>query len=103
MAVLRAGAATGLSAATYEAEIVGYTLLLAAALRRKLAFNAYGEVVFMLAQNAVLLALVYRTARPSLARTSALWGAYVAAVSAYVAGACVRMRSGAHVLRAPGC
>ena len=86
-AVLRAGSARGLSAAMFEAEIVGYTVVLAASLQRGLAFNAYGEVVFMLAQNAVLLALIYRSTPPKAARTAALWGAYFAAVAAHVAGA----------------
>jgi hypothetical protein len=62
-------------------------------LQRGLAFNAYGEVVFMLAQNAVLLALVYRHAPPAAGRTAALWGAYAAAAAAYVGGASTLRRS----------
>ena len=73
----------------FEAEIVGHTVVLASNLQNKMAFNAYGEVVFMLAQNAVLLALIYRSAPPKAARTAALWGAYFAAVAAHVAGACL--------------
>ena len=77
----------------FEAEIVGHTVVLASNLQNKMAFNAYGEVVFMLAQNAVLLALIYRSAPPKAARTAALWGAYFAAVAAHVAGAfCAGLR-----------
>ena len=85
--MLRAGSARGLSAATFEAEILGYSVVLASGLQRGLAFNAYGEAAFMLAQSWVLLALVYRSAKPSAGRTAALWGAYFAALAAHVAGA----------------
>ncbi len=47
----------------------------------------------MLAQNAVLLALVYRHAPPAAGRTAALWGAYAAAAAAYVGGASTLRRS----------
>jgi mannose-P-dolichol utilization defect protein 1 len=40
----------------------------------------------MLAQNFILLALVYRHAPPAPARAAALWGAYCAAAAAYCGG-----------------
>ena len=86
-AVLRARSAKGLSRTMFEAEIVGYTVVLAYSLHRGLSFNAFGEVVFMLLQNAVLLLLIYRFSPPPPRRTAALWGAYVAAVAAYLGGA----------------
>jgi hypothetical protein len=41
----------------------------------------------MLAQNALLLLLVYRHAPPAAFRAAALWGAYAAALGAYLSGA----------------
>jgi len=90
-AVLRARSAKGLSRTMFEAEIVGYTVVLAYSLHRGLSFNAFGEVVFMLLQNAVLLLLIYRFSPPPPRRTAALWGAYAAAVAAYFGGAPPRL------------
>lgn len=95
-AILRARSAKGLSASMFEAEIVGYSVVLAYSLHLGLAFNAYGEVVFMLLQNAILLLLVYRYTPPPVVRTTALWGAYAAAAAAYFGGAV----TGEHVVRA---
>ena len=86
-AVLRAGSAQGLSRTMFEAEIVGYTVVLAYSLHRGLSFNAFGEVVFMLLQNAVLLLLIYRYSPPPPRRTAVLWGAYAAAAAAFLGGA----------------
>ena len=61
-------------------------------LQRGLAFNAYGEVMFVLLQNVVLLLLIYRHAPPRPGRTAALWGVYAAAVAAYAGGAWPRQR-----------
>ena len=85
VAVLRGGAA-GLTGAMFEAEVLGYSIILAAALQRALPFSAYGEVAFLLAQNAILLLLVYRAQPPPPARTALLGGFYAAAAALFVSG-----------------
>ena len=64
LAILRAGNAKGLSRSTYEAEVWGYSLVLAYSLQRGLAFSAYGEIVFLLMQTFVLLAMLYHHSPP---------------------------------------
>jgi hypothetical protein len=87
----------------FEAETVGYTIMLASrsapspappprpshasSLQHGLSFSDYGEQAFVLAQNLVLLVLLYRFAPPPLLRTSLLWGAYVALTAAFLSGA----------------
>ncbi|KAG0579636.1 hypothetical protein KC19_4G112100 [Ceratodon purpureus] len=49
----------GLSVASFELEVAGFTIALAYCLFRQLPFSAYGEIVFILAQSIVCLALIY--------------------------------------------
>jgi len=56
--VLASKSADGLSRASLEAETVGYFVSLAYSMVRGMAFNAYGECLFLLLQDVVLLFLV---------------------------------------------
>lgn len=49
----------GLSVASFELEVAGFTIALAYCLFKQLPFSAYGELVFILAQSIVCLALIY--------------------------------------------
>lgn len=49
----------GLSVVSFELEVAGFTIALAYCLFKQLPFSAYGELVFILAQSIVCLALVY--------------------------------------------
>ncbi|EFJ06473.1 hypothetical protein SELMODRAFT_272277 [Selaginella moellendorffii] len=50
----------GLSIPSFELEVVGFTIALAYCLFKGLAFSAYGELVFLLIQTIVLVALLYQ-------------------------------------------
>lgn len=49
----------GLSVASFELEVAGFTIALAYCLFKQLPFSAYGELVFILAQSVVCLGLIY--------------------------------------------
>lgn len=49
----------GLSVPSFELEVAGFTIALAYCLFKQLPFSAYGELVFILAQSIVCLALIY--------------------------------------------
>lgn len=49
----------GLSVASFELEVAGFTIALAYCLFKQLPFSAYGEIVFILAQSIVCLGLIY--------------------------------------------
>lgn len=49
----------GLSVASFELEVAGFTIALAYCLFKQLPFSAYGEVFFILIQSIVCLALIY--------------------------------------------
>jgi mannose-P-dolichol utilization defect protein 1 len=80
--VLRAQSAEGLSALAFELESWGLLVHATYGYLKGLPFSAYGEAVMMLAQNVLLLALIYKFARMPVSRALA---AAVVAVSA-VAG-----------------
>jgi mannose-P-dolichol utilization defect protein 1 len=49
----------GLSVASFELEVAGFTIALAYCLFKQLPFSAYGELVFILAQSIACLGLIY--------------------------------------------
>ncbi|XP_057973877.1 mannose-P-dolichol utilization defect 1 protein homolog 2 [Malania oleifera] len=49
----------GLSVAAFELEVVGYTIALAYCLHKGLPFSAYGELLFLLIQAIILVAVIY--------------------------------------------
>jgi hypothetical protein len=86
--VLRARSAEGLSALSFELESWGLLVHATYGYLKGLSFSAYGEAVMMLAQNVLLLALIYRYARMPASRAMA-----VAVVAASVVAAVFTGRS----------
>mmetsp|Transcript_13162 Transcript_13162/g.27901 ORF Transcript_13162/g.27901 Transcript_13162/m.27901 type:complete len:229 (-) Transcript_13162:344-1030(-) len=56
--ILGSKSADGLSRASFEAETLGYSIALSYSMVRGMAFNAYGECLFLLVQDIVLLILL---------------------------------------------
>ncbi|KAI9085454.1 hypothetical protein K1719_032615 [Acacia pycnantha] len=54
----------GLSMISFELEVVGYTIALAYCLHNGLPFSAYGELLFLLIQALVLVAIIYYFSQP---------------------------------------
>ncbi|PPD92402.1 hypothetical protein GOBAR_DD10646 [Gossypium barbadense] len=54
----------GLSLIAFELEVVGYTIALAYCLHNGLPFSAYGELVFLLIQALILVAVIYYYSKP---------------------------------------
>lgn len=69
--VLRARSAEGLSALSFELESWGLLVHATYGYLKGLPFSAYGEAVMMLAQNVLLLALIYKYARMPVSRALA--------------------------------
>lgn len=69
--VLRARSAEGLSALSFELESWGLLVHATYGYLKDLPFSAYGEAVMMLAQNVLLLALIYKYARMPVSRALA--------------------------------
>lgn len=86
--VLRAKSADGLSAASFELESWGLLVHAAYGFVNRLPFSSYGEAGILLAQNLLLLALVYRYARTPVARAGGVLGVFAAAIAALASGAC---------------
>ncbi|XP_028773116.1 mannose-P-dolichol utilization defect 1 protein homolog 2-like [Neltuma alba] len=59
----------GLSMISFELEVVGYTIALAYCLHKGLPFSAYGELLFLLIQALVLVAIIYYFSQPLGAKT----------------------------------
>ncbi|KAI9118170.1 hypothetical protein K1719_010502 [Acacia pycnantha] len=59
----------GLSMISFELEVVGYTIALAYCLHKGLPFSAYGELVFLLIQALILVAIIYYFSQPVGAKT----------------------------------
>ncbi|KAF1882843.1 hypothetical protein Lal_00003024 [Lupinus albus] len=62
--ILKHQSVRGLSILSFELEIVGYTIALAYCLHKGLPFSAYGELLFLLIQALVLIAIIYYYSRP---------------------------------------
>ncbi|PNY06561.1 mannose-P-dolichol utilization defect 1 protein [Trifolium pratense] len=62
--ILQHRSVRGLSMLSFELEVVGYTISLAYCLHKGLSFSAYGELLFLLIQAFVLVAIIYYYSRP---------------------------------------
>ncbi|KAH9543349.1 hypothetical protein CY35_13G060200 [Sphagnum magellanicum] len=57
--ILASKSIKGLSVPSFELEVAGFTIALAYCLFKQLPFSAYGELVFILLQSLICLALIY--------------------------------------------
>lgn len=62
--ILQHRSVRGLSMLSFELEVVGYTISLAYCLHKGLPFSAYGELLFLLIQAFVLVAIIYYYSQP---------------------------------------
>nr|ABD32623.2 Cystinosin/ERS1p repeat [Medicago truncatula] len=62
--ILKHQSVRGLSMLSFELEVVGYTIALAYCLHKGLPFSAYGELLFLLIQALVLVAIIYYYSQP---------------------------------------
>ncbi|CAL5206051.1 unnamed protein product [Lathyrus oleraceus] len=62
--ILKHKSVRGLSMLAFELEVVGYTIALAYSLHKGLPFSAYGELLFLLIQAFVLVAIIYYYSQP---------------------------------------
>ncbi|XP_057794433.1 mannose-P-dolichol utilization defect 1 protein homolog 2 [Salvia miltiorrhiza] len=67
--ILQHSSVRGLSVVAFELEVVGYTIALAYCLHKGLPFSAYGELVFLLIQAIILVAIIYYFSQPLGAKT----------------------------------
>ena len=84
--MLRAHSADGLSALAFELESWGLLVHTSYGFLKGLPFSAYGEAAMLFAQNALLLALIYKYARLPASRALAAIIVAVSAVAAVVTG-----------------
>ncbi|XP_022962459.1 mannose-P-dolichol utilization defect 1 protein homolog 2-like [Cucurbita moschata] len=59
MKILKHQSIRGLGVISFELEVVGYTIALAYCVHKRLPFSAYGELVFLLVQAIILVAVIY--------------------------------------------
>jgi mannose-P-dolichol utilization defect protein 1 len=76
----------GLSVASFELEVAGFTIALAYCRFKQLPFSAYGEIVFILAQSVVCLGLIYYYSPKLGAATWAKTALYCAVTPALLGG-----------------
>ncbi|OVA15896.1 Cystinosin/ERS1p repeat [Macleaya cordata] len=62
--ILKHSSVRGLSLASFELEVVGYTIALAYCLHNGIPFSAYGELLFLLIQAIILVAIIYYFSQP---------------------------------------
>ncbi|CAA7410761.1 unnamed protein product [Spirodela intermedia] len=62
--ILKNNSVRGLSVAAFELEVVGFTIALSYCLHKGLPFSAYGELLFLLIQAIVLVAIIYYYSPP---------------------------------------
>ncbi|KAI4316672.1 hypothetical protein L6164_024628 [Bauhinia variegata] len=67
--ILKHRSVRGLSMLSFELEVVGYTIALAYCLHKGLPFSAYGELLFLLIQAIVLVAVIYYFSQPLSTKT----------------------------------
>ncbi|KAF8700780.1 hypothetical protein HU200_034137 [Digitaria exilis] len=67
--ILKHGSVRGLSVASFELEVVGYTVALAYCIHKGLPFSAYGELAFLLIQAIILVAIIYYYSPPMGTKT----------------------------------
>lgn len=71
---------------SFELEVVGYTIALAYCLHKGLPFSAYGELLFLLIQALILVAIIYYYSRPVRTATWIRALLYSAAAPTILAG-----------------
>ncbi|RZC54936.1 hypothetical protein C5167_013807 [Papaver somniferum] len=84
--ILKNSSVRGLSLAAFELEVVGYTIALAYCLHNGLPFSAYGELLFLLVQAIVLVAIIYYFSQPLGMKTWIPALAYCALAPTILAG-----------------
>lgn len=84
--MLRAQSAEGLSALSFELESWGLLVHATYGYLKGLPFSAYGEAVMMLAQNIILLGLIYKYARMPVSRALATLVVGISAVAGVFTG-----------------
>ncbi|XP_042411526.1 mannose-P-dolichol utilization defect 1 protein homolog 2-like [Zingiber officinale] len=62
--ILKHNSVRGLSLVAFELEVVGYTIALAYCVHKELPFSAYGELLFLLIQAIILVAIIYYYSQP---------------------------------------
>ncbi|XP_010270885.1 PREDICTED: mannose-P-dolichol utilization defect 1 protein homolog 2 isoform X2 [Nelumbo nucifera] len=67
--ILKHKSVQGLSVAAFELEVIGFTIALAYCLHKRLPFSAYGELVFLLIQAIILVAIIYYYSQPVGSKT----------------------------------
>ncbi|KAL8172037.1 hypothetical protein V2J09_023841 [Rumex salicifolius] len=64
MKILKHRSVRGLSAVSFELEVIGYTIGLSYCLHKGLPFSAFGEYVFLLTQAIILVSIAYYFSQP---------------------------------------
>ncbi|KQK16286.1 hypothetical protein BRADI_1g28010v3 [Brachypodium distachyon] len=67
--ILKHGSVRGLSVASFELELIGYTIALAYCIHKGLPFSAYGELAFLLIQAIILIVIIYYYSPPMGSKT----------------------------------
>ncbi|KAF7091855.1 hypothetical protein CFC21_094400 [Triticum aestivum] len=67
--ILKHGSVRGLSVASFELELIGYTIALAYCIHKGLPFSAYGELAFLLIQAIILIGIIYYYSPPMGSKT----------------------------------
>ncbi|VAI62528.1 unnamed protein product [Triticum turgidum subsp. durum] len=67
--ILKHGSVRGLSVASFELELIGYTIALAYCIHKGLPFSAYGELAFLLIQAIILIGIIYYYSPPMGTKT----------------------------------
>ncbi|XP_077225433.1 mannose-P-dolichol utilization defect 1 protein homolog 2-like isoform X1 [Tasmannia lanceolata] len=62
--ILKHNSVRGLSVASFELEVIGFTIALAYCLHKGIPFSAYGELVFLLIQAIILVGIIYNYSQP---------------------------------------
>jgi uncharacterized protein with PQ loop repeat len=84
--VVRNKSAEGLNALSFELETVGFLVGLSYGYVLGLPFSTYGEVVFLFAQNVLLLFLIYKYRKMSIARAFLLGSVLSIVVALVISG-----------------
>eukprot|EP01025_Chloroclados_australasicus_P013394 TRINITY_DN16312_c0_g1_i1.p1 TRINITY_DN16312_c0_g1~~TRINITY_DN16312_c0_g1_i1.p1 ORF type:complete len:247 (-),score=19.39 TRINITY_DN16312_c0_g1_i1:431-1171(-) len=87
LAILSSGSAEGLSALSFELELLGYTIGASYGYLKNLPINTYGEAIAIWIQNVLLLFMVYNYSNASYIRRATTFGILTAFVTAVGQGA----------------
>ncbi len=68
LAVGRSKSAEGLSSISYELEEIGLAVMTANGFIMGLPFSAFGEAIFLLLQNTILIGLIYKFSKAPMSR-----------------------------------